>query len=53
MIKVCTCEHLSQDEIHGKNNRVMNLCKKGSFCRCTVCGKEYQLKADEVKSVAK
>ena len=31
MIKVCTCEHLAQDELHGKNNRVMNFCKKGSF----------------------
>lgn len=51
MIMACDCQHESQDNIHGKGKRVHNLCKKGIYCRCTVCGKEKisGLKAKEVK----
>jgi len=37
MIKTCTCEHKDQDQMYGKNRRVMNETGKGY--RCTVCGK--------------
>jgi hypothetical protein len=39
LIKQCTCIHAGQDEIHGKNNRVMSPTSKGTH-RCSVCGKE-------------
>lgn len=35
-IKVCTCKHKAQDEIHGPQNRVHNPTAKG--LKCTVCG---------------
>lgn len=38
-IRKCNCEHIAQDMLHGKGNRMMNPCNKGF--RCTVCGKEY------------
>lgn len=37
----CECKHESQDELHGKQQRVHNPCKKqgpGIGYRCTVCG---------------
>ena len=40
MIKKCTCDHKSQDELHGKGNRVMNATAKAPpTYRCTVCGR--------------
>lgn len=37
----CTCDHKSQDELHGKNMRVFNKIKqsdtKNTTYRCTVC----------------
>jgi|BioPla2DNA2_1021312.scaffolds.fasta_scaffold85117_4 hypothetical protein len=41
VIRKCTCKHPSQDEIHGKDMRVFNICerKEGSQkAKCTVCG---------------
>jgi hypothetical protein len=53
MIHPCNCEHKDQDAMYGKGNRVMNLCKKGSACRCTVCKKEFQLKSSTIVSEVK
>lgn len=36
-IKFCSCTHKYQDEKYGKQNRVHNQCKDGSW-NCTVCG---------------
>lgn len=38
MILRCTCQHETQDEFHGKGNRVFNPMKGGERARCTVCG---------------
>ena len=47
----CTCEHKVQDELHGKNKRVMNptlrdnpQTKADITYRCTVCLKERKKK---------
>ncbi len=44
MILKCDCKHDSQDQIHGKGNRVMTPLKKvqglPQMYRCTVCLKE-------------
>ncbi len=44
MIKRCTCSHISQDKLHGKNNRVFNKTKSSpgvqDTYRCTVCKRE-------------
>lgn len=41
-VKPCSCKHESQDALHGKGQRVMNLTKKMNgtkkMHRCTVCG---------------
>lgn len=43
-IITCTCEHKTQDELHGKQKRVANPTTKKSgdktTYRCTVCNKE-------------
>ena len=41
-IKQCTCEHESQDKIHGEKMRVHNKTVLGY--RCTVCGKDHNTK---------
>lgn len=46
-IAKCTCVHESQDQLHGKGNRVHNpaASKAGTSktkWRCTVCGKEHE-----------
>lgn len=35
----CSCVHPVQDQLHGKQMRVMNICKadRGTKARCTVC----------------
>lgn len=38
-IRKCNCEHKTQDELHGKGNRVHNPTAKGKL-RCTVCKNE-------------
>lgn len=40
IIKQCTCSSEFQDRKYGKKLRVFNLSEKGSFAKCTVCGKE-------------
>ena len=43
VIKECTCEHESQDKLHGKQRRVFNILQKGkdwNTARCSVCGKQ-------------
>lgn len=42
IVKPCSCQHESQDKIHGKGNRVKNqTAVKGEkkTYRCTVCKK--------------
>ena len=51
MILNCTCEHESQDKIHGKGRRVHNLTGKYRH-RCTVCGNETG-SADQVDKKSK
>jgi hypothetical protein len=36
VVRQCTCEHESQDNLHGKKMRVHNGNKDG--WKCTVCG---------------
>ncbi len=41
IIRRCTCQHESQDELHGKGFRVFNLCMRqegAQKAKCTVCG---------------
>ena len=42
----CSCEHKSQDELHGPGNRVMSRVKqsdgKSNKYRCSVCLKERE-----------
>lgn len=33
----CTCTHESQDNLHGKGNRMANTMRTGQL-KCTVCG---------------
>jgi hypothetical protein len=41
-VMFCSCEHKSQDEIHGSHKRVHNAVsnEKKPPWRCTVCGNE-------------
>lgn len=43
-VKQCSCEHVDQDKMYGKKNRVHNVYigkdGKTEMWRCTVCGKE-------------
>jgi hypothetical protein len=44
MIHTCTCNHDSQDKLHGSKRRVMNqMTKDKAKVRCTVCKKEHQI----------
>jgi hypothetical protein len=48
-ISNCSCKHEDQDNLHGKQERVMNHTStkvpEGSVeIRCTVCGKEKVIK---------
>ena len=45
-ITKCSCQHESQDKIHGKGNRVFNLGTKGG--KCTVCGASKEKPKDAV-----
>lgn len=39
-ILACSCSHDGQDKLHGKGQRVHNLCRKDGKAtgwRCTVC----------------
>lgn len=47
MIYPCSCPHPTQDEIHGKGRRVYNIGKTAA--KCTVCKKEVQLTAQQIK----
>lgn len=38
VVKTCTCTHESQDQIHGKKQRVFNSLEKDNQYKCTVCG---------------
>lgn len=45
IVKKCTCAHKAQDEIYGKDMRLMNPTgkgDKGDMVRCTVCKKEHK-----------
>ena len=54
MIDKCDCKHEGQDMLHGRNNRVFNLCgSKADKIRCSVCNKEKYPKATEVKAKTK
>ncbi len=46
IIKKCTCDHVSQDELHGKGNRVFNLSQDKQKATCTVCGKVITVKGE-------
>lgn len=48
MVRACTCKHPAQDSIHGRGQRVMNICKGGTHVRCTVCRAEYGLSASKI-----
>lgn len=37
-VKTCTCNHESQDKIHGNKRRVFNSLEKEGLYKCTVCG---------------
>ena len=51
MINICTCDNPNQDSLHGIKRRVMNVCKKGTAIRCTVCLREYPLSSSEKKDL--
>jgi hypothetical protein len=40
-IKKCSCQHANQDNLHGKQMRVMNPDQKKGFT-CTVCGAKHK-----------
>jgi len=40
IIRKCVCSNESQDALHGRQNRVANICKEGAASRCTSCGSE-------------
>ena len=50
---VCTCEHVAQDKLHGRNVRVANATAKqeSTFVevRCTVCKKVHRVSPSAVK----
>ena len=46
VIKTCLYEHKAQDELHGKQRRVMNFADKAKVFTCTVCGRKYGAKED-------
>ncbi|MCB1711963.1 MAG: hypothetical protein KDH96_05670 [Candidatus Riesia sp.] len=37
----CTCKHVYQDEVYGKNKRVYNVGFNKKTSVCTVCSKEH------------
>jgi len=44
MINICDCRNKAQDELHGKNMRVMNpMGINQTKVRCTICRKEYSV----------
>lgn len=45
----CNCKHDYQDKKYGEGIRVMNVAGDGKTAKCTVCGKEYQLKSEVKK----
>lgn len=51
MIMKCSCTHGTQDQFHGKGNRVHNLCKGNTKARCTVCGTEKSLTTEQIKQL--
>lgn len=44
VVKQCTCKSDFQDGTYGKGMRVFNTAADGKKGRCTVCGKEINLK---------
>lgn len=50
-IRSCTCQHESQDKLHGRGMRVFNLGFKGA--KCTVCGRISGSGASKVKEKIK
>lgn len=40
IIRKCTCSNENQDVLHGRQNRIANICKDGDASRCTSCGAE-------------
>ena len=56
VVRACTCQHESQDEIYGKGQRLHTDCKpsggKYQYDRCTVCSNEKQ-KSSSMKAEKK
>lgn len=49
-VQACSCEHIYQDKVYGKNKRVHNIKtkpEKSCTCRCTVCGDVRNYKKEE------